>query len=292
MQPTNNSPSIKRLWHTFDFSSVTENHWKENLKKVMIMWSLLSYCIVAVAVTLAAARADTLTKIHNGTKLVNLDTVWITIADLDATVDDCPKGWTKAKANNIDVCRSPSDDAGCYSTTFKVNGEQYHKVFGMVVGYQKGTTDGFAPSTKRYGINEPYVDGVSITLITDEGRKHVWSYGCGIASNIDRSISNCPCSVYPGQAPPSFVGEHYYCQSGNQGSGHSTDVYYTTYPLWNGTGCDNIKDDCCANVGLPYFYREFPTVQDSDFEVRICSDGTFANEAVLVSQLALYVAYN
>ena len=254
------------------------------------MWSLLSYCIVAVAVTLAAAHADTLIKIHNGTKLVNLGTGWIPIAGLDAAVDDCPEGWAKTQVNDIDMCRSPSDNAGCFSTTFKVYGAQYRKVLGMVVGYQKGTPDGFAPyANSRYGINEPYVDGVSITLITDEGRKHVWSYGCGVASNVDRSRSNCPCSVYPGQVPPSFVGEYYYCQSGNQGSSTPGNVYYTTYPLWDGVGCDNSRDNCCANVGLPYFYREFPRAEDSDFEVRICCDEAFANEGVLVSQLALYV---
>ena len=46
---------------------------------------------------------------------------------------------------------------------------------------------------------------------------------------------------------------------------------------------------CCTNVGLPWFIREFPIVQHNKIEVRICTDATSSNEAVLVDQLKLYI---
>ena len=58
------------------------------------------------------------------------------IADLDTSRgDECPSGWTKITTNDagqpsIDVCRSPSDDAGCYPARFHVHGTSYHKICG------------------------------------------------------------------------------------------------------------------------------------------------------------------
>ncbi len=87
---------------------------------------------------------------------------------------------------------------------------------------------------------------------------------------------------------PSFVREDYYCSSGCS----TTPVgatYYTDDPLWQGTGCTNAKDNCCADVGLPWFNREFPFPQNDDFEVRICYNQVYADEGVLIDTLALLV---
>ena len=72
---------------------------------------------------------------------------WMRIADLDTSRrDDCPSGWTMITTNDaeqpsIDVCRSPSDGAGCYPTLFTVNGGSYHKICGKARGYQRSTMD-------------------------------------------------------------------------------------------------------------------------------------------------------
>ena len=51
---------------------------------------------------------------------------WMKIADYDTSRgDDFPKGWKKVTANNIDMCRLPSDNAGCYSSIFSVNNVSY-----------------------------------------------------------------------------------------------------------------------------------------------------------------------
>ena len=72
------------------------------------------------------------------------DNGWMKAADFDAIRGDkCPTGWTDIIVNNIRMCRSSSDTAGCYSKTFSVNGTSYRKIHGKLRGYQKYSTDGF-----------------------------------------------------------------------------------------------------------------------------------------------------
>ena len=159
----------------------------------------------------------------------------------------------------------------------------------MVRGYQQGTTDGFNSCRYQHtGINGAYVDGVSITL-AGFPRKHVWTYASELSSDGSFPGNNCPCAAVPGPSPPSFVGENYYCDSDNNHEYFEYDVSYTKSPLWDGAGCANINDNCCANVDAPWFYREFTTLQEENLEVRICTDQALSNEGVLIDQLALYI---
>ena len=211
---------------------------------------------------------------------------WMKVADLDMTRGDkCPREWRELLVNGIKVCRSPSDSPGCYSTVFAINGTRYHKIRGFVRGYEKTSTDGFDSRQGIRGINEAYVDGISITL--GNPRKHVWTYVAGYTDSANAPPSNCPCSAIPGPAPPAFVGEHYYCESGN--NGQSSNGFFTDDPLWDGAGCVHSRNTCCNIVGLPWFFRELPTMQHEDIEVRICTDEHYSNEAVLVDKLQLYV---
>ena len=102
---------------------------------------------------------------------------WTRVVEIDLTNrDECPVPWRKIKVNNVYMYRSPSDQRGCYTASFSTNGTQYTKIYGMVRGYQKGSTDAFEPyNSHHYTINDPYVDGVSITLSTAP-RTHVWTY--------------------------------------------------------------------------------------------------------------------
>ena len=214
------------------------------------------------------------------------DNGWMRVADFDASrADQCPTGWTQITANNVSMCRSPSDAAGCYPTIFSVNGTSYSKIRGKLRGYQKHSTDGFS-NGKRTSINAAYVDGISITI--GKPRRHVWTYAVGLSDgDANNPQSNCPCAAVPGPAPPSFVGEHYYCESGNTGA--YENVYYTDDPLWDGAGCVHHNNNCYTNVGLSWFIREFPIAQHDDIEVRICTNSKYNNEAVLVDQLKLYI---
>ena len=70
---------------------------------------------------------------------------WMKVADLDMTRGDnvLKGGWIQLMVNGIKVCQSTSDNGGCYSTVFTVNGTKYHKIHGFVRGYGMVSTDGF-----------------------------------------------------------------------------------------------------------------------------------------------------
>ena len=221
---------------------------------------------------------------------------WMRIADLDTSRGDiCPSGWTSYNS----YCRG-GQAAGCYSANYSTNYTKYSKVCGKVKGYQKGTMDGFFPSAYSHGIAKHYkpkttsrslegvyVDGISITS-GNRPRKHVWTYAVGLSDDYNYTGVNCPCAKHPGPNPPSYVGSHYYCESGNTGSQRKFSKLYTDDPLWDGAGCLP-ENSCCHNIGMPWFFRQFPTTTTGHIEVRICHDQGFADEGVAIEQLQLYV---
>ena len=209
------------------------------------------------------------------------------IADLDASRGDyCPPGWSKI-TYPVAACIAPSSDAGCYSTNFSTLEVTYRRVCGMAVGYQKSSTDGFsALFFSVRSLNGPYVDGISITY--GKLRKHIWTYGIGNSDNSDALPdlpTNCPCSEFAGALPPSFVHDHYYCESGSLNFGSS---HHTADPVWDGEDC-SVNNTCCSDPSLPWFYRQIPLTTNKDIETRICRDEASSNEDVLIKELQLYV---
>ena len=211
---------------------------------------------------------------------------WMRVADLNTSRgDDCPSGWTKM-STPVAACIAPSSNAGCYSTNFSTLSIPYSKVCGMAVGYQKGQPDGFRVSSQS--INDPYVDGVSITYGTP--RKHIWTYAIGIISNpTSESTSKCPCSSsqFPGRLPPLFVHSNYYCESGSLLL-RSSSMVYTDDPVWDGKDCPD-GNSCCSEPSLPWFHRQIPLTTSEDIETRICHNEISSDENVLVKELQLYV---
>ena len=219
---------------------------------------------------------------------------WMRIANLNKG-DACPSGWTSYSS----YC-TKGQAAGCYSAYFSTDTTNYTKVCGKIVGYQKGTMDCFFPSAYAYGkanyygptitsrsLDGVYVDGISIT--SGNPRKHVWTYAVGLSDDYNYPQLNCPCAKYPGPDPPMYVGNHYYCESGNTGIyGGKASILYTKDPLWDGAGCLP-ENSCCYDAGMPWFFRQFPSTITGDIEVRICSDQEFGNEGVVVEQIQLYV---
>jgi len=159
-----------------------------------------------------------------------------------------------------------------------VNASSYYKVCGKARGYQKSTTDAFAGGVKH--INGPYIDGLSITVVSNH--KHVWTYAVGLSGNFSTLTANCPCnSIAPGVPPPAFVKQHYYCESGDFGD-PEFGPFYTNDPLWDGEGCE---DDCYSDVAMPWFLRQFPAAAQEDFDIRICRDQPASNEDIAVALL-------
>ena len=223
---------------------------------------------------------------------------WMRIADIKRG-DTCPSGWTNYIYEYNPYCTG-GPAAGCYSAYFSTNSTSYGKVCGKVVGYQKGTMDGFYPYAYAHGnvngytpdttsrsLDGVYVDGISIT--SGNPRKHVWTYAVGLSDDYNYGHHNCPCAKYPGLDPPTYVGSHYYCESGNTGTYNGEHaVLYHVDPLWDGAGC--LPDNgCCYEAGMPWFFHQFPKSTTGIIEVRICRDQPFADEGVMVEQVHLYI---
>jgi len=222
---------------------------------------------------------------------------WMRVADLDMTrpEDKCPQGWGNI-TTPIRACRSANDSAGCFSTSFSVNGVSYHKICGQARGYQISTLDGFGLpqyDLKVKDIDDVYVDGLSITI--DIPRKHVWTYvGANNDDNYDdkespdkKAFGACPCAGRSGYEQVHFIGSDFDCESGADGGGDGP--VYANDPLWDGKGCNGRNDNCCTRVGQPWFYRQFPTAQQSNIEARLCTDEPYSNEGIGVDRLQLFV---
>ena len=205
---------------------------------------------------------------------------WMRVAHIDMTDPDdtCPPPLRTLNSPKRMCARSVS--TGCSSVTYSTNWIPYTRVCGRAIGYAYRAIDGFY-SPK--GIDNAYLDGLSITH--GSPRKHIWSYAVGVSEDYD-SDSNCPCAARPGRSPPSFVGNHYHCESGNTGFWEAQ--WYTSDPLWDGKGCV-AGSDCCSTSGLPWFCRTLPCETTDHIEVRWCCGEVPSDEEVATELLEIYV---
>ena len=207
---------------------------------------------------------------------------WMEVVDIDMNRDDsCPGTWEKV-INPRKLCLGLTS-AGCASAHFYAKGVSYNHICGQAKGYQKGSPDAF--ESKARSINDNYVDGISITV--GSPRKHVWTYAVGVSDDYNYKTHNCPCAAIPGISPPAFVGNDYYCESGNAGRWYLAP-YYLSDPLWDGNGCGN-SNSCCARIGMPWFYRSLLMTTIEDFEIRICKDFPHSDEDIAVEKMEIFV---
>ena len=217
---------------------------------------------------------------------------WYRVAYLNMSdpTQQCPSSLRLYSANGTRACGRPSSMGifSCSNLTFASgSGRQYSKVCGQVIGYQIGSTDVF--DSRQTSIDSIYVDGVSITY--GRPRTHIWTYAAGVSEQL--LGSSCPCalagtSITP-KTPPSFVGNNYYCESGNPLSTfENTDVLrYTSDPLRDGQQCEG---QCCSDGRTPpWFSVTLANPTTDDVEVRICGSNSSENEDSPISLMELYV---
>ena len=210
---------------------------------------------------------------------------WHRVAYVNMTdpQQQCPSGLTEYTTSGIRACgRSTS----CSGTMF-VTGHQYSKVCGRITAYQQSSTDAFC--CNRGTIDGAYVDGVSVTY--GSPRNHIWTFVSGWSelSHANSNVFNCPCSNSPGTtAPPSFVGNNYFCEAANTDKVYRDNHVYTEDKLWDGEQCDN-EGTCCTDMSPPWFSVELPIATTDDIEVRICGDESLSNENVLIELVEIYV---
>ena len=202
---------------------------------------------------------------------------WMRVADLDMTdhSQQCPSQFRLITSPKR-VCGKINDGFGCDSTFFDTHTIRYSKVAGKAIGYGHHSPDGFDRFDRCPGgcsIDQPYVDGISITH--GYPRNHIWTYAGGQHTNY------CPCATGSTQNMPAYIGNDYYCEVG-------TD---TSDPLWDGEGCSGTEAPCCLRVRQRsgWFIRRLNAPTTDDIEVRLCVDEIFSNEDVRMERIELYI---
>ena len=211
--------------------------------------------------------------------------MWTRIAYLNMTdpFQFCPSAWRQSTTNGVRVCGRPltSDDM-CHGTFYSTGGRTFSNVCGRVIRYQVACPEAFHSSRS---ISTPYVEGVSITH--GSPRSHIWTYAAD-TSETSSSIF-CPCDNGSSTTTPSYVGNNYYCESGNPSSSAIRGFLYASDPLWDGKQCSS-EGTCCSNGRTPPWFSVMLNNPTSDnIEVRICGDFTTDDEDTPIELLEIYI---
>ena len=223
---------------------------------------------------------------------------WTRVAYLNMTDSNqqCPGEWllenynTEQRVCGTDGYIRSETPSGCFSATFSTYGISYSHVCGRVMGYQFSAPEAFNHVNKS--ISSSYVDGISLTHGPPGARQHIWTFAAGYS---EQSIGNgCPCADRAStlRTVPSFVGNDFFCESGNPAVSSTSPILYTSDPLWDGQGC--ASPPCCElsyppGVTAPWFCKQLPQTTTDDIEARVCRNDEIDNEDTPVKLVELYI---
>ena len=212
---------------------------------------------------------------------------WMKIASVNTTTggSTCPPG-LRTLQDPQPLCAMNTDGPGCSSTVFPVQGVQYSRVCGKIIGYQQKSPDGFHPYSSPT-IDSTYVDGISLTH--GSPRKHIWTFAAALHEYNSAWPDVCPCTNTRNtqHAPiPSFVGHDYFCDTGSEN--HYQPIFYADDPLWDGEGCGEFNT-CCSWNTPPWFMKQLSSSISDDIEMRLCSNENRDNEDITVETVEIYV---
>ena len=218
--------------------------------------------------------------------------LWNRVAFLNMSdpSEQCPSTWRLVTTGGVRACGRPDSSVPSCEGLFYSSISEYQRVCGRVIGYQFSYPDGFGLRQLDLSINNtrPYVDGLSITY--GQPRHHIWTYAAGLSENSTYlTAANCPCSPETGQKPPRYVGNNYYCESGNQNINEDSFLLslYTDDKLWDGEQCEGT---CCnGSRGPPWFSVSLPNPTTESIEVRICGDQPTVDEDTPIELLEIFV---
>ena len=222
---------------------------------------------------------------------------WIRIAHLDMTdtSQNCPSNWTLI-SSPVRGCGQST--TSCDSAFYSSNGRNYSRVCGSIIAYQHGEPDAFwfsiAGSPPRT-LDQSYITGISLTHGAVGARQHIWSFVAAmgeIRPRAPRSVCSCTDTRRSwGYTTPSYVGNDYFCATGNRGPGWSRSAYYPNDPLWDGEGCGPTSS-CCEFNNPPWFCKELPQPTRNDLEIRNCGpefSSSSYHEDVIVTSMDVYI---
>ena len=222
---------------------------------------------------------------------------WTRVAYLDMRDPGsvCPTSWT-LHTSPVRGCGQTSTTAySCDSAIFSARGQNYSRVCGRILSYQKGSTDAFwnALHFSHNSIESAYVDGFSLTHGPVGSRQHIWTFAAALYDDDPGydAIVNCLCTnthhSWPHQLP-SFIQDNYFCDTGNTGPGFDYNTYYSDDPLWDGAGCGE-NSTCCQFNNPPWFYSTLQQATTDDVEVRLCHGEGTSDEDTIVYLLEINV---
>ncbi len=216
---------------------------------------------------------------------------WTRIIDLNMSnpSQQCPPNLRQISS----PVRGCHQTGACTSAFFQA-GRTYSQVCGRVNAYQYGTPDAFYVSiTSSYSrtIEQEYFGGVSLTHGLIGSRQHIWSFAAAISeltSDGNRFSQKCSCTSSTSHWPyrtPSFVGNDYFCDTGNLGVGWSYTTYYSNNPMWDGIGCGPTSS-CCQFNNPPWFCKTLPRATADQVGLRICGS---SNEKTIVYLAEIFI---
>ena len=202
----------------------------------------------------------------------------------------CPSGWS-TNNSTVRACGRPElKHFSCNSTFFSTHGMEYSQVSGRITGYQYGAPHAFHFSIYyNPGIDNPYIDGVSLTHGAPGSRTHVWSFvNAWTEQSVASTICACMFSNYSEwpYTVPDFVGNNYFCATGRSHHPYNWYAILSQNPLWDGKGCTG-NNTCCQFNHPPWFHRILPAATTDDIEVRICAGNS--NTDIFIDHIELYV---
>jgi hypothetical protein len=201
----------------------------------------------------------------------------------------CPSGH-KTLTSPKRLCAMNINGAGCSSAYLDVQGVEYSRVCGKIIGYQQKTTDAFYTyyNNRALTIDQTYVDGISLTHGKNP-RNHIWTFAAALHEILLHPYSSCPCTNihnHQTQPIPPYVGIDYFCDTGSsQGFEYR---FYPEDPLWDGQGCGRLNT-CCSFNNPPWFMKQLPASTHDNIEVRLCADQARSDEDIVFQSLELYV---
>ena len=198
---------------------------------------------------------------------------------------NCPEGFTLKQVSGFKHCvRQPSESGGCVSIDVPTHNIQYDRVCAVVSAFQIGTPDGISGPNRPGSIDDAYVDGVSMTH-GKSPRKHIWTF---MGSSSEKKPI-CPCATGSTVKVPDFIGNNYFCESGNREETAVPGKIYTNDALWNMRNCNGVEASCCRKDTNDYFYAVLPSSTTDDIEVRVCSDEATSDEDFSVLNIGIAV---
>ena len=189
----------------------------------------------------------------------------------------CPSPLQLKTFGSNRLCEKNSGGS-CASVTISVDGQSYTQVRGKVAAYAYKSPDAFRRSGAGSDIDDPYVDGISITY--GSPRNHIWTY---TAAHSTSSAYTCPEIGDDITKQPAFVGQNYICVVASKLVARGSDNLYDV-PIFTTLG--NCVGDCPDDLTFCVTLDE-PT--SDDLELRICTDQGKTDEDIFLKSYDFYI---